>query len=717
MFQENHNKQNTISLRSNFNNNNLLYERKPNLVYSKIYSSNSVVLPPFKKLFLSSILLYTGVQSYRQWRKYNKSITIKSNSTVYWNVNKTIIDDDGLRLTHLLNGKKNDVMTFLDIIQTIEEIKNDDRITGFIADLSTINELTVNSKLGFAQLQEIKHALDELKEIKMKKLNNNFKMLALTDTFDSQEQYFLASSFDKISMEPAGIIPLTGYGTVQPFFKLLLEKFGIHTQSHIRNEYKNSFSYLTSTEYNNSQRKNLVQVYSNLTHQLAEGIAKGREKTLNKLKILKNSNLLISLLSSSKSIDDNTEKVIELINQGPYTANEAIELGLIDSLNYKRSIITNLKKEGSDKIIIFSKYHNTRSKEIHHEKKKILKLAEIKPVPNHVGVSLININDDINSSCTEDIIKSLMKAGYDKNTEAIVLRIDSNGGDFGPSDAIWEAINFVKQECKKPIVASFGNVAASGAYYIASGCDKILASPGTITGSIGVASVKPVISKQQLKKWGITLDEIHITEGTKYYSIFNELSGPHLEKFIKHVNEAYELFKKRVMDGRKMDTRKVDEVAGGQIWTGFDATTNGLVDKIGGISRAIQEAAHLALSQRGSEAFNNKEKKLINKYSFLRNSEEPSIEIVNYQKPASFLELFENTSLEQEIFTMDEIKENSNILNSSHSVKYSSPTTISSSNHQSLTNFKPSKTEFTNNVSIDLIQNLINYIHSINNNL
>jgi len=548
-------------------------------------------------------------------------------------------------------------MTFLDIIQTIEEIKNDDRITGFIADLSTINELTVNSKLGFAQIQEIKYALDELKEIKMKKLKNNFKMLAFTDTFDSQEQYFLASSFDKINMEPAGMVPLTGYGTVQPFFKLLLEKFGIQAQAHIRNEYKSTYSYLTSTEYNNSQRKNLIQVYSNLTHQLAEGIAKGREKSLNKLKILRNNNLIINLLSSSKSIDDNTEKVIELINQGPYTANEAIELGLIDGLDYRRRIITNLKKEGSNKIIKFSKYNNARSKEIHHEKKKILKLAKVKHVPNHVNINLININDDINNSCVDSIIKSLMKAGYDKNTEAIVLRINSNGGDLGSSDAIWEAINFVKHECKKPIVASFGNIASSGAYYIASGCDKILASPGTITGSIGVASAKPVISRQQLKKWGITLDEIHITEGTKYYSIFNELSGPHLEKFIKHVNEAYELFKKRVMDGRKMDIRKVDEVAGGQIWTGFDATTNGLVDKIGGINRSIQEAAHLALSRRESKVFNNNEKKLMNKYSFLRNSEEPSIEVINYQKPNSFLQLFENTSLEQELFTMDEIKE------------------------------------------------------------
>eukprot|EP00833_Pecoramyces_ruminatium_P013536 jgi/Orpsp1_1/1187568/evm.model.d7180000058680.1 len=214
MFQENNkNKQNTLCLRNNFNN-NFLNERRPNLVYSKIYSSNSLVLPPFKKIFLSSVLLYTGIHSYKQWRKYNKSMTINTNSTVFWN--KTIIDDNGLQLTHLLNGRNNDVMTFLDIIQTIEEIKNDDRITGFVADLSSINELAVNSDLGFAQIQEIKHALDELKEIKMKRLNNNFKMLAFTDSFDSQAHYFLASSFDKISMEPAGMVPLTGFGTVQP---------------------------------------------------------------------------------------------------------------------------------------------------------------------------------------------------------------------------------------------------------------------------------------------------------------------------------------------------------------------------------------------------------------------------------------------------------------------------------------------------------------------
>ncbi|OUM67706.1 hypothetical protein PIROE2DRAFT_4775, partial [Piromyces sp. E2] len=421
MFQENKTQRNSFSLRSNFDT-NFINGGKPHL-YSKVYSSNAIVLPPFKKIFLNTILLYTGVKSYSQWKKHKKSMTINSNSTVYWNVNKTIIDDRGVKLTYLLNGKNNDIMTFLDIIQTIEEIKNDDRITGFVADLSSINELTVNSDLGFAQIQEIKYALDELKEIKMKKLDDNFKMMAFTDTFDSQAHYFLASSFDKISMEPAGMVPLTGFGTVQPFFKLLLEKFGIQTHSHVRNEYKNAVSHITSTEFNGSQRKNLIQVYSNLTHQLAEGIAKGRSKSLDKIKILRNSNILVSLLNSSKTIDNNTEKVIELINQGPYSATEAIELGLIDKLDYRRKIITDLKKRNSDNTISFAKYHTARTNEIQIEKRKILKLAQTQQVPNHVNISLINIKEDINKGCVDKTIKALMKACYDKNTEAIVLRI------------------------------------------------------------------------------------------------------------------------------------------------------------------------------------------------------------------------------------------------------------------------------------------------------
>jgi signal peptide peptidase SppA len=719
---------NSLSLRTNFSN-NFLNERKPNLVYTKIYSSNAIVFPPLKKLFLGSVLLYTGIQSFRQWRKYNKSMTINNNSTVFWNVNKTIIDDNGLQLTHLLNGRNNDVMTFLDIIQTIEEIKNDDRITGFVADLSSINKLTVNSDLGFAQIQEIKHALDELKEIKNKKLKNNFKMLAFTDTFDSQADYFLASSFDKICMEPTGMVPLIGFGTVQPFFKSILEKYGIKTQSHVRNEYKNAVSFLTSTEYNNSQKKNLTHVFSNLTHQLAEGIAKGRGKSLDNLKILKNSNLLVSLLSSSKTIDDNTEKMIELINQGPYSASEAIDLGLIDKLDYRRRIITDLKKKGDDQTISFAKYHIARSNEIQHEKRQVLKIAGKQLVPNHVNVSLVHIKNDITKDHIDEVITSLMKAGYDKNTEAIVIRIDSPGGDYGASDTIWEAVDFIKKESKKPIVASFGNVAASGGYYIALACDKILASPGTITGSIGVASARPVISKQQLKKWGITLDEIQITEGTKYYSIFNELSGPHLEKFIKHVNEAYELFKKRVMDGRNMDTRQVDEIAGGQIWTGFDATTNGLVDKIGGLSRSIQEAAHLALSRRKSESFNKEDIKLMKKYAFLKNSEEPSIKVVDYQKPSSFFDLLNNTSLEQEIFSIDEIKNNNN--NSKSGSKSSSSSSQSASStstiipsfinpHSPLTAHPDitRSTEFYSKETNNLIQHILNYyIHSVNKTL
>jgi len=341
------------------------------------------------------------------------------------------------------------------------------------------------------------------------------------------------------------------------------------------------------------------------------------------------------------------------------------------------------------------------------EKRKILKLAQTQQVPNHVNISLININTDIDKGCVDETIKALMKACYDKNTEAIVLRIDSNGGDAGASDSIWEAVDFVKKESKKPIVASFGNVAASGAYYIAAGCDKILASPGTITGSIGVASVKPIISRQQLKKWGITLDEIHITEGTKYYSIFNEFSGPQLEKFIKHVNDAYELFKKRVMDGRNMDIRKIDEVAGGQIWTGFHATSNGLVDKIGGLQRACQEAAHLALNRRKFEPYTNKEKKLMNKYPFLKNSEEPSIEIIDYERTNSFFDLFNNTSLEKEIFAMDEINEISN--NQSKSQTSSTPKSHPNMHQPLAIHPQTHKSELSKGDALQLIQHFMNY--------
>ncbi|ORX47286.1 hypothetical protein BCR36DRAFT_355856 [Piromyces finnis] len=699
--------QNSISMKSNFDT-NFINGEKQNIIYSKIYSSNAIALHPFKKIFLNSILLYTGIKSYRQWRKYKKSMTINSNSTIYWNFNKTKIDDNGLKLQYLLNEENNDVMSFLDIIQTIEEIKNDDRITGFVADLSSINELAINSDLGFAQIQEIKYALDELREIKMKKINN-FKMLAFTDTFDTQAHYFLASSFDKISMEPSGVVPLTGFGTVQPFFKLILEKFGIQTQSHVRNEYKNAVSHITSTGFNGSQRKNLIQVYSNLTHQLAEGIAKGRSNSLDKIKIFKNSNVMFSLLNSSNIIDNNTEKVIELINQGPYSATEAIEFGLIDNLDYRRRIITELKKENLDNTISFAKYHNARTNEIQTKKKRVLKLAKTQQIPNHVNISLVNIKGNIERKYVDETIKSLMKACYDKNTEAIVLRVDSNGGDAGASDTIWEAIDFVKKESKKPIVASLGNIAASGAYYIVSGCDKILASPGTVTGSIGVASVKPVISKQQLKKLGITLDEIHITEGTKYFSVFNEFSGSQLEKFIKHVNDAYELFKKRVMDGRKMDIRKIDEVAGGQIWTGFHATSNGLVDKIGGIQRAFQEAAHLALNRRKSEPYTKKEINLIEKYQFLKNSEEPSINIVDYEKPNSFFDLFNNKSLEKEIFAMDEIKENSIESSKSHSSSSSSSKAHRNMNQPLAIHPQAHKSKLSKDDTLFLIQHLMDY--------
>jgi len=192
--------------------------------------------------------------------------------------------------------------------------------------------------------------------------------------------------------------------------------------------------------------------------------------------------------------------------------------------------------------------------------------------------------------------------------------------------------------------------------------------------------------------------------------VFNEFSGPQLEKFIKHVNDAYELFKKRVMDGRNMDIRKIDEVAGGQIWTGFHATSNGLVDKIGGIQRACQEAAHLALSRRKFEPYTIKEKKLMNKYPFLKNSEEPSIEIIDYEKTNSFFDLFNKTSLEQEIFAIDEINERSNKSSKSHSSSSSSTPKSHPNMHQPLAiHPQTHKSELSKNDTLHFIQYFMNY--------
>ena len=180
------------------------------------------------------------------------------------------------------------------------------------------------------------------------------------------------------------------------------------------------------------------------------------------------------------------------------------------------------------------------------------------------------------------VSRSLIAAAKDKEIDAIVFRIDSGGGEALAAETIWQAVKEVQERYKKPIIASFGNVCASGGYYVAAPCDKIVASPVTITGSIGVASARPVLLPKLFEALGISFDEIGFSEGYKNATFLRKLEGSAKERYEKHLDAVYDLFLKRVAEGRDIDfTHLKENLAGGRVFSGLDAKENGLVDVLG----------------------------------------------------------------------------------------------------------------------------------------
>jgi len=189
--------------------------------------------------------------------------------------------------------------------------------------------------------------------------------------------------------------------------------------------------------------------------------------------------------------------------------------------------------------------------------------------------------------------KAIEEAAADREVDAIVLRLDSGGGDVVASDMVSETVRRCQETSKKPVVASFGNTAASGAYFIACACQRILAQQVTITGSIGVATLRPHLTPEFLNHVGLNV-EIHAT-GSRINSLFHELEGEALARYKRQVDGIYEDFLKRVAQSRNMSMEQMHAVAGGRVFTGRDAFDLGLVDAEGGVYEALFAAAELGL--------------------------------------------------------------------------------------------------------------------------
>ena len=469
-----------------------------------------------------------------------------------------------------------EVRSLRDVVGALDAAASDNRVVGLLARGGA-------APMGFAQVQEIRDAV-----VAFGKSGKSTAIFA--ETFGEfgagNVGYYLATAFERIYLQPSGDIGLIGLAMEHPFVKGTLDTLGIGVQMDHRYEYKNAMNLFTETKFTDAHREASEVLLESMVDQMVLGISRARGTT--------------------------PEAVRDLINRGPFLASSAHAEGLVDSLAYWDEVRDQVKGEhGKDaKWLDIKNYLKRIEEKPYREGTKVALIYGVGPV--HRGKSDY---DPLSASMTmgaSTLTKAFRDAVKDVEVRAILFRIDSPGGSYVASDAIWREVAKAKK-ADKPVVVSMGNVAGSGGYFVAMNADKIVAQPGSITGSIGVLAGK-FITTEFWKRLGMTWDTAQVGENALIWGTGAEFTPGQWARFQTWLDRIYEDFTAKVGEGRNMSQAEVHAVAKGRIWTGEDAKAHGLVDELGGMKaamRLIREALELEADTSLNLVVFPKEKNLI----------------------------------------------------------------------------------------------------------
>ncbi len=442
-----------------------------------------------------------------------------------------------------------------EILANIEKAGKDDNIEGIYLELTAI-------PAGMATIEEIREALIKFKE------TGKF-IIAYSDNY-VQTSYYLASVADKIYVNPAGRINLTGLNSQVMFFKEALDKLGVEPQIIRHGKFKSAIEPFTRNDMSEENRTQIMEYVSDLWSTMAEGIEEFR------------------------GIDN--EKINELAdNLSLETAENALEQKFVDGLKYKDEILGELKdssKTDKDDVDFVNLNKYNRVPEI----KDYKGLATDKIAVVYAMGSVIMGEGEEGSIGSDRISRAIREARKDSTIKAIVFRVNSGGGSALASEVIWRELKLASET--KPVIASLGDVAASGGYYIVAPADTIVANPNTITGSIGVFGIIPNVKELMNDKLGIYMDVAKTNKHSDIGNPFRSLTDYEKQVIKNGIEDVYDNFVGRVADGRNMTKEEVDEIGQGRVWSGIDAKNIGLVDLFGGLDKAIEIAGEKAKTEK-----------------------------------------------------------------------------------------------------------------------
>lgn len=495
-----------------------------------------IIIGLFKILMLFGIIGSFGSE---------KTASVAENSFLKIDLTKPVNERTPSELEGLMNNGSS--VGFSDMLRSISNAANDNRIAGIYLYMGS------SFPYSWGRSEELRQALHNFSE-------SGKPVLAYADAY-SQQGYFTASIADSIYLNPSGMLEFRGIGAEGMFYKELLDKLAVK-MTLIRpksNSFKSAGETYTMNKLSESNRKQIREYICSIWDYVLAKIGDSRDISIERL----------------NQMADNLEACLP---------DDALQCQMVDRLCFENSIRSTMDNAyGCKNVIDLGDYAKTVTPNI---------LAKQQIAVIYAEGDVVDGSGFGTAVYADKITQALDKAANDEKVKAIVLRVNSPGGQVTASEIMTNAVVRAKQ--KKPVIVSMGDVAASAGYEISCNASYIVAEPTTLTGSIGVFATLPEIGGSLRKYLGITTDTVNTNANSTGLSALRPLSPKVLELMQRNVEEFYTVFVGRVAKGRGLDYNYVDSIARGRVWTGRDALKLGLVDALGGLDDAISIAADSA---------------------------------------------------------------------------------------------------------------------------
>ncbi len=510
-------------------------------------------------LVIFSVLGFLIVLVFVAGASSGDAIQVKANSVLRLKFDRPIVErsrdkDPFGELSNTFRGEPNPI-GLIQIRQAIADAKNDENIKGIYLEPDVFVAMA-----SYPTLEEIRTALVDFKTSK--------KFIVAYGEIYTEKSLYLASVADKIYLNPAGEVEWNGMNVNLIFLKGTLDKLGVKPEIFKVGDYKSAVEPFLRENMSEPSREQTSSFLGSINDHLVQTIATSRGISAAQLKNLADS------LTISDAKDAQTYKLVT-------------DVGYYDEVEAALKKELKLAEKKDINFISLSNYMDAENREKSVSGDADTRIAVIVASGEITGG---DGSEEIIGS--ERIAKALRKAREDDKVKAVVLRINSPGGSSMASDVMWREVMLTKQ--KKPIVASMSDYAASGGYYMAMGCSKIVAHPTTLTGSIGVFGLFFNPKELLNNKLGVTLDGVKTSPYADLGVPSRDMTDFERRWVQKSVNQVYEDFTTKAAAGRNMSVDKLKSLASGRVWTGEQAKQNGLVDELGGLQEAITLAAKLA---------------------------------------------------------------------------------------------------------------------------